>query len=261
MSKYGDNLESIMIDSVHKCRALMCRVLNEMVKLGYVSGCDHEGLAINPLALIHQYVELHGTESLFFAVGYFSYVFPICKKSRWGTVFSTGLKRYKEPLVEPKEIGYLIVCRMRVIGLDPRSRVILAEANSLIPLSRGSFDVIVGMDWLSKRKFVIVCHEKVVRIPLEGDEILQVHGERTQGVVKTLMNTKEVHFLRHLVNQRGIHVDPSKIEAVRNWKAHTTPSEVRAFLGLAGYYRSFIVNFSKIAKPLTSLTQKNQKYK
>ncbi|GJR65824.1 putative reverse transcriptase domain-containing protein [Tanacetum coccineum] len=46
------------------------------------------------------------------------------------------------------------------------------------------------MDWLSKRKFVIVCHEKVVRIPLEGDEIVQVHGERTQGVVKTLMNTK-----------------------------------------------------------------------
>ncbi|GJV90472.1 hypothetical protein Tco_1538285 [Tanacetum coccineum] len=59
--------------------------------------------------------------------------------------------------------------------------------SSLIPLSRGSFDVIVGMDWLSKRKFVIVCHEKVVRIPLEGDEILRVHGERTQGVVKTLL--------------------------------------------------------------------------
>ncbi|GJX07154.1 putative reverse transcriptase domain-containing protein [Tanacetum coccineum] len=62
--------------------------------------------------------------------------------------------------------------------------------SSLIPLSRGSFDVIVGMDWLSKRKFVIVCHEKVVRIPLEGDELLQIHGERTQGVMKTLMNTK-----------------------------------------------------------------------
>nr|GEU30336.1 putative reverse transcriptase domain-containing protein [Tanacetum cinerariifolium] len=46
------------------------------------------------------------------------------------------------------------------------------------------------MDCLSKRKFVIVCHEKVVRIPLEGDEILRVHGERTQRVVKTLMNTK-----------------------------------------------------------------------
>ncbi|GJZ46645.1 uncharacterized mitochondrial protein-like protein, partial [Tanacetum coccineum] len=43
---------------------------------------------------------------------------------------------------------------------------------------------------LSKRKFVIVCHKKVARIPLEGDEILRVHGERTQGVMKTLMNTK-----------------------------------------------------------------------
>ncbi|GJZ89783.1 hypothetical protein Tco_0661710 [Tanacetum coccineum] len=63
---------------------------------------------------------------------------------------------------------------------------------SLIPLSRGSFDVIVGMDWLSKRKFVIVCHEKVVRIPLEGNEILQVHGERTQGVVKTLNEHKDL---------------------------------------------------------------------
>ncbi|GKA05343.1 hypothetical protein Tco_0684463 [Tanacetum coccineum] len=62
--------------------------------------------------------------------------------------------------------------------------------SSLIPLSRGNLDVIVRMDWLSKRKFVIVCHEKVVRIPLEGDEILRVHSERTQGVVKTLMNTK-----------------------------------------------------------------------
>ncbi|GJU94727.1 hypothetical protein Tco_1319483 [Tanacetum coccineum] len=54
------------------------------------------------------------------------------------------------------------------------------------------------MDWLSKRKFVIVCHEKVVRIPLEGDEILRVHGERTQGVVKTLMNTKKEEHEVHL---------------------------------------------------------------
>ncbi|GJR43537.1 putative nucleotidyltransferase, ribonuclease H [Tanacetum coccineum] len=71
---------------------------------------------------------------------------------------------------------------------------------------------------------------------------------------------QEVHFLGHVVNQNGIHVDPSKIEAVKNWKTPTTPSEIRSFLGLAGYYRRFIANFSKIAKPLTSLTQKNQKY-
>ncbi|GJX89228.1 putative reverse transcriptase domain-containing protein [Tanacetum coccineum] len=47
---------------------------------------------------------------------------------------------------------------------------------------------------------------------------------------------------------------------MKNWKAPTTLSEVRSFLGLAGYYRRFIANFSKIAKPLTLLTQKNQKY-
>ncbi|GJU10213.1 putative reverse transcriptase domain-containing protein [Tanacetum coccineum] len=51
---------------------------------------------------------------------------------------------------------------------------------------------------------------------------------------------QEVHFLGHVVNQNGIHVDPSKIEAVKNWKTPTTPSEIRLFLGLADYYRWFI---------------------
>ncbi|GJX09016.1 putative nucleotidyltransferase, ribonuclease H [Tanacetum coccineum] len=67
---------------------------------------------------------------------------------------------------------------------------------------------------------------------------------------------REVQFLRHVINGNGIHVDPSKIEAVKNWKAPRTPMEVRSFLGLAGYYRRFIKNFSKIAKSLTILTQK-----
>ncbi|GKA17170.1 putative reverse transcriptase domain-containing protein [Tanacetum coccineum] len=71
---------------------------------------------------------------------------------------------------------------------------------------------------------------------------------------------QEVHFLSHLVNSEGIHVDPSKIEAVKNWKPPKTPTEIRSFLGLAGYYRRFIANFSKIAKPLTLLTQKNKKF-
>ncbi|GJT11395.1 hypothetical protein Tco_0858437 [Tanacetum coccineum] len=66
--------------------------------------------------------------------------------------------------------------------MSDRSLNGLETSVSLIALSHGSFDVIVGMDWLSKRKFVIVCHEKVVRIPLEGDEILWVHGKCTQGV-------------------------------------------------------------------------------
>nr|GEZ91624.1 putative reverse transcriptase domain-containing protein [Tanacetum cinerariifolium] len=71
---------------------------------------------------------------------------------------------------------------------------------------------------------------------------------------------KEVHFLGHVVNRDGIHVDPSKVESVKNWKTPELSTEIRSFLGLAGYYRRFIENFSKIAKPLTLLTQKNKKY-
>ncbi|KAI3808860.1 hypothetical protein L1987_24823 [Smallanthus sonchifolius] len=71
---------------------------------------------------------------------------------------------------------------------------------------------------------------------------------------------REVHFLRHVINKKGIHVDPSKIEAIKNWESPRTPTEVRQFLGLAGYYRRFIENFSKIALPLTTLTQKDKKF-
>nr|GEV28139.1 hypothetical protein [Tanacetum cinerariifolium] len=71
---------------------------------------------------------------------------------------------------------------------------------------------------------------------------------------------QEVYFLGHVVNSEGIHVDPSKIKAVKNWKPPKTPTEIRSFLGLVEYYRRFIANFSKILKPLTLLTQKNKKF-
>ncbi|KAI3811387.1 hypothetical protein L1987_21108 [Smallanthus sonchifolius] len=71
---------------------------------------------------------------------------------------------------------------------------------------------------------------------------------------------REVQFIGHVVNEKGIHVDPSKIEAIKNWTAPTTPTEVRQFLGLAGYYRRVIEGFSKIAQPLTALTQKGKAY-
>ncbi|GJR70188.1 putative reverse transcriptase domain-containing protein [Tanacetum coccineum] len=82
-------------------------------------------------------------------------------------------------------------CRSPVLWAEIRESSLTGpELSSLIPLSRGSFDVIVGMDYLSKRNFVIVCHEKVVRIPMEGDEILRVYGERTLRAAKALMNAK-----------------------------------------------------------------------
>nr|GEU69206.1 putative reverse transcriptase domain-containing protein [Tanacetum cinerariifolium] len=197
----------------------------------------------------------------------------------------------------------------------------------LISLGHGSFDVIVGMDWLSKNKAVIVCHEKVVEIPIKEGGVLRVYRKRIWKAAIALMNVKEmhelseqlqelqekgfirpnhlpwgapvlfmkkkdgsflfmelmnwvckpyldkfvivfiddiliysktkeehviylklalellkkekmyamfskcefwlqkVHFLGHVVNQSGIHVDPSKIEAMKNWKLLTTPLE------------------------------------
>ncbi|GKC75831.1 putative reverse transcriptase domain-containing protein [Tanacetum coccineum] len=69
-----------------------------------------------------------------------------------------------------------------------------------------------------------------------------------------------VQFLGHVIDSQGIHVNPAKIEAVKNWASPTTPTEIRQFLGLAGYYRRFIKDFSKIVKYLTELTHKNKKY-
>ncbi|XP_073049465.1 uncharacterized protein [Primulina eburnea] len=71
---------------------------------------------------------------------------------------------------------------------------------------------------------------------------------------------EQVAFLGHIVSKEGIAVDPSKIESIRQWSIPKTVSEVHSFLGLAGYYRRFIEDFSKIALPLTSLTRKAIKF-
>ncbi|KAI3724050.1 hypothetical protein L2E82_35815 [Cichorium intybus] len=71
---------------------------------------------------------------------------------------------------------------------------------------------------------------------------------------------REVQFVGHVVSAEGIKVDPAKIEAVMKWEPPKTPTEVRSFLGLAGYYRRFIQYFSKIAVPLTQLTRKEVKF-
>ncbi|GKB58512.1 putative reverse transcriptase domain-containing protein [Tanacetum coccineum] len=71
---------------------------------------------------------------------------------------------------------------------------------------------------------------------------------------------QEVRFLRHVVNNEGIHVNLSKIEAIKNWKPPKTPTEICSFLGLTLYYRRFIANFPKISNPLTLLTKKVKKF-
>ncbi|GJR30796.1 putative nucleotidyltransferase, ribonuclease H [Tanacetum coccineum] len=114
-------------------------------------------------------------------------------------------------------------------------------------------------------KFVIVFIDDILIYSKTRDE----HVEHLRSVLELLKKEKlyakffkcefwlrEVQFLRHMINGNGIHVNPSKIEVVKNWKATRTPSEVCSFLGLAGYYCRFIKSFSKIAKSLIILTRK-----
>ncbi|GJY95631.1 putative reverse transcriptase domain-containing protein [Tanacetum coccineum] len=115
------------------------------------------------------------------------------------------------------------------ITIDTFYDIEMADGN-LVSTKR--FDVVVGMDWLSKYHAKILCDEKVVHIPINGETLII----------------------------RGLHVDPAKIKAVKNWTSPTTPTEVRQCVGLASYYRRFIEGFSKIVKPLTKLTQKNKNY-
>ncbi|GKA78610.1 putative reverse transcriptase domain-containing protein, partial [Tanacetum coccineum] len=230
---------------------------------------------------------------------------------------------------------------------------------NLMPVELGSFDAIIGMDWLAKYQAVIVCAEKIVRIPWRNKTLIIQGDGSTQGNV-TRLNiisctkaqkymekgfpiflahitakevedkseekrledvpivqdfpevfpedlpglppTRQVEFQIDLVPgaapvarapyrlapsemkelseqlkelsdkgfidtsshlgelREGIHVDPAKIESIKDWASPKSPTEIRQFLGLAGYYRRFIEGFSKIAKPMTKLTQKKVKF-
>nr|GFB80995.1 putative reverse transcriptase domain-containing protein [Tanacetum cinerariifolium] len=118
-------------------------------------------------------------------------------------------------------------------------------------------------------KFVIVFIDDILIYSKNKEE----HGEHLKTIFKLLKDEKlyvkfskcdywlnYVQFLGHVIDSSGIHVDPAKIEAIKSWVALTTPTEVRQFLGLAGYYRRFIKEFSIIAKPLTKLAQKNKPF-
>ncbi|XP_042490452.1 uncharacterized mitochondrial protein AtMg00860-like [Macadamia integrifolia] len=71
---------------------------------------------------------------------------------------------------------------------------------------------------------------------------------------------KQVGFAGHMVSEIGIEVDPDKVKTIVEWEAPKNVTEIRSFLGLAGYYRCFIENFSQISTPMTKSTRKGVKY-
>ncbi|KAH9293793.1 hypothetical protein KI387_041004, partial [Taxus chinensis] len=68
----------------------------------------------------------------------------------------------------------------------------------------------------------------------------------------------EVQYLGHIISGKVSPVDPSKIRAIMDWPAPTTVTEVCSFMGLAGYYKRFVQDFSQIAHPITSLQRKGK---
>ncbi|GJW43121.1 putative reverse transcriptase domain-containing protein [Tanacetum coccineum] len=280
-------------------------------------------------------------------------------------------------------------------GANPDSNVVTGHPFNidLMPVELGSFDVIIGMDWLSRYHAMIVCDEKVVRIPY-GNEVLEIQGDgcnsvdkprlsiisctktqkymqkgcqvflaqlqglkvyskidlrsgyhqlrvREEDIPKTAFRTRyghyefqvmpfgltnapavfmdlmnrvckpyldkfmivfiddmliysknkkkheghlklilrllkeeklfakfskcefwlsKVQFLGHVIDSEGIHIDPAKIESLKDWASPKTPTKIHQFLGLAGYYRRLIEGFSKIARPMKKLSQKSVKF-
>nr|GEW96929.1 putative reverse transcriptase domain-containing protein [Tanacetum cinerariifolium] len=118
-------------------------------------------------------------------------------------------------------------------------------------------------------KFVIVFIDDILIYSKNEKE----HKEQLKAILELLKKDKlyakflkcefwipKVQFIGHVIDSRGIHVDPAKIESIKDWESPKTATEIRQFLGLAGYYRRFIEGLSKIAISMTKLTQKGIKF-
>ena len=99
-------------------------------------------------------------------------------------------------------------------------------------------------------------HVKHLRMALQKLRENQLYGKLS----KCEFWLDRIMFLGHIISGRGISVDSEKVKTILQWKRPETVTEVRSFLGMAGYYRRFVKDFSIIAKPLTNLTKKGEKF-
>jgi hypothetical protein len=100
-------------------------------------------------------------------------------------------------------------------------------------------------------------HVRHLRVILQRLQDHQLYAK----IIKCAFWLKEVLFLGHIISTEGIAVDPSKVQEVLDWKSPKSVMQICSFLRLAGYYRRFIPNFSKIVKPMTKLLEKEAKFK
>ncbi|GJY13028.1 putative reverse transcriptase domain-containing protein [Tanacetum coccineum] len=133
----------------------------------------------------------------------------------------------------------------------------------------------VFMDFMNRvcnpflNKFVIMFIDDILIYSKNKEE----HKEHLRIILELLQKEKlyakfskckfwldSMKFLGHMINSQGVYVDPTKVDAIKSWSAPKSSTEVRQFLGLAGYYQRFIEGFSLIVKPLTKLTQNNKTY-
>jgi hypothetical protein len=99
-------------------------------------------------------------------------------------------------------------------------------------------------------------HEQHLRVVLERLRQNQLYAKFS----KCEFWLREVAFLGHVLTAKVVAVDPAKIKAVKEWDQPRNPTDIRSFLGLAGYYHRFIENFSKIDKPMTNLLKKTNEF-
>ncbi|XP_071933704.1 uncharacterized protein [Coffea arabica] len=146
------------------------------------------------------------------------------------------------------------------------SDVFPEELESLPPEREIEFkvDLVLGTTPISKTPYRMAPAElKELKVQLQ--DLLErgfIHESESPWGAPVLFVKKKDGSLRlcHIISKDGLAVDPAKVEAVVKWKRPENPTEVRSFLNLAGYYRRFIKNFSRISGPLTNLTKKQGKY-